>query len=423
MALSDVATAQLMESFRAGGGAELVRDAVRLVFQELIEAEAALAIGAGRYERSETRTNERNGHRARVLATQAGDVELRIPKLRRGSFMPSVIEPRRRIDRALHAVVMEAYVAGVSTRSVDDLVAALGAESGISKSEVSRICAGLDETVEAFRGRRLDHVEFPYVYLDATYLKVRNSVGQPASMATVVATGVTADGNREVLGCDIGDSESEAFWDRFMASLRDRGLAGVRLVIADAHRGLAAAADRWFQGAARQRCRVHFVRNLLAVVPRTHQQMAAALFRTIFAQPDAEAAADAWDRVAAQLADAFPKAAPLMADAKHDVLAFGEFPKAHWQKIWSTNPLERVNKEIKRRSRVVGIFPNEASAIRLVGAILADLHDEWQATDRRYLSEDSMSQLRREPATVTTAELTPATNTEAQPQNPPLHGT
>ena len=423
MALSDVATAQLMESFRAGGGAELVRDAVRLVFQELIEAEAARVIGAGRYERSESRTNERNGHRARLLATQAGDVELRIPKLRRGSFMPSVIEPRRRIDRALHAVVMEAYVAGVSTRSVDDLVAALGAESGISKSEVSRICAGLDETVEAFRGRRLDHAEFPYVYLDATYLKVRNSVGQPASMATVVATGVTADGNREVLGCDIGDSESEAFWDRFMASLRDRGLSGVRLVIADAHRGLAAAADRWFQGAARQRCRVHFVRNLLAVVPRTHQQMAAALFRTIFAQPDADAAADAWDRVAAQLADAFPKAGPLMADAKADVLAFGEFPKAHWQKIWSTNPLERVNKEIKRRSRVVGIFPNEASAIRLVGAILADLHDEWQATDRRYLSEDSMSQLRREPATVTPAELTPATNTEAQPKNPPLQGT
>ena len=338
MALSDVATAQLMESFRAGGGAELVRDAVRLVFGELIEAEAARPVGAGRYERSESRTNERNGHRARLLATQAGDVELRIPKLRRGSFMPSVIEPRRRIDRALHAVAVEAYVAGVSTRSVDDLVAALGAESGISKSEVSRICAGLDETVEAFRGRRLDHAEFPYVYLDATYLKVRNSVGQPASMATVVATGVTADGNREVLGCDIGDSESEAFWDRFMASLRDRGLSGVRLVIADAHRGLAAAADRWFQGTARQRCRVHFVRNLLAVVPRTHPQMVAALFRTSFAQPDADAAADAWERVAAQLADAFPKAGPLMADAKADVLAFGEFPKAHWQKIWARQP-------------------------------------------------------------------------------------
>ncbi len=338
MALSDVATAQLWETFRAGGGAELVRDAVRLVLQELIEAEAAEAVGAGRYERTQTRTNERSGRRARLLAAQAGDVELRILKLRRGSFMPSVIEPRRRIDRALHAVVMEACVAGVSARSVDDLVAALGAESGISKSEVSRICAGLDETVEAFRGRRLDHIEFPCVCLDATYLKVRNSVGQPTSTATVVATGIAADGNREVLGCDLGDSESEAFWDQFLGSLRDRGLTGVRLVIADAHRGLRAAADRWFCGAARQRCRVHFVRNLLAVVPRTHQQMAAALLGTIFAQPDAHAAADAWDRVAAQLADAFPKAGPLTADAKSDVLALAAFPKAHWQKIRTRQP-------------------------------------------------------------------------------------
>ena len=216
----------MWETFRAGGGAELVRGAVRLVLQELIEAEATEAVGAGRYERSDARVNERNGHRPRLLATQAGDVELRIPKLRKGSLLPSVLEPRRRIDRALHAVIMEAYVAGVSTRSVDDLVAALGAESGISKSEVSRICAGLDETVEAFRGRRLDHVEFPYVYLDATYLKVRNSVSQVASMAMVVATGVTADGNREILGCDIGDSESEGFWQHFLGSLRSRGSPG-----------------------------------------------------------------------------------------------------------------------------------------------------------------------------------------------------
>ena len=232
MTLSDTDTAQLWETFRAGGGAELVRGAVRLVLQELIEAEATEAIGAGRYERSDARVNERNGHRPRLLATQAGDVELRIPKLRKGSLLPSVLEPRRRIDRALHAVIMEAYVAGVSTRSVDDLVAALGAESGISKSEVSRICAGLDEMVEAFRSRRLDHVEFPYVYVDATYLKVRNSVSQVASMAMVVATGVTTDGNREILGCDIGDSESEGFWQSFLGSLRARGLTGVRLVIA-----------------------------------------------------------------------------------------------------------------------------------------------------------------------------------------------
>ena len=407
MTLSDSATAQLWETFRAGGGAGLIREAVELVLQELIEAEAAETIGARRYERSDTRVTERNGHRSRLLATQAGDVELKIPKLRKGSFFPSMLEPRRRIDRALWAVVMEAYVAGVSTRSVDDLVAALGAESGISRSEVSRICAGLDEGVEAFRSRRLDHIEFPYVYLDATYLNVRNSVAQPASMATVVATGITADGNREVLGCDVGDSESEGFWQQFLGSLRDRGLGGVRLVISDAHRGLGAAAGRWFQGTARQRCRVHFIRNLLAVVPRTHQHMAAAVFRTIFAQPDAAAVTEAWDQVADQLAASFPKIGPLMGGAKAEVLAFAAFPRAHWQKIWSTNPLERINKEIKRRSRVVGIFPNEASAIRLVGAILADLHDEWQATDRRYLSEDSMSLLYPERDSLTTAELTP----------------
>ena len=336
MALSDTATAQLLETFRVGGSGELIRDAVRFVLQELIEAEAAERIGAGRYERSEHRVTDRNGHRSRVLATQAGDVELKIPKLRRGSFMPSVIEPRRRIDRALHAVIMEAYVAGVSTRSADDLVAALGAESGISKSEVSRICAGLDEMVDAFRSRSLGHVEFPCVFLDATCLKVRNSVGQPTLMAMVVATGVTAGGNREILGCDLG--ESEAFWAQFLSSLRARGLAGVRLVVADAHAGLAAAADRALQGAARQRCRVHFVRNLLAVAPRTHQHMAAALFRTVFAQPDADAVSAAWDDVAERLAASFPKAGPLMDAAKHEVLAFSAFPKAHWQKIWTRQP-------------------------------------------------------------------------------------
>ena len=221
-----------------------------------------------------------------------------------------------------------------------------------------------------------------------------------------MATGITADGNREILGCDVGDSETEAFWQQFLSSLRDRGLTGVRLVISDAHRGLAAAADRWFQGAARQRCRVHFIRNLLAVVPKTHQHMAAALFRTVFAQPDTDAVTAAWDQVRDQLDASFPKAGPLMDSARAEVLAFAEFPKAHWQKIWSTNPLERINKEIKRRSRVVGIFPNEASAIRLVGAILADLHDEWQASDRRYLSEDSMSQLYPQRDSLATAELT-----------------
>ena len=272
--------------------------------------------------------------------------------------------------------------------------------------------------MEAFRGRRLDHAEFPYVFLDATYLKVRNSVSQVTSMAVVVATGVTAQGRREILGCDIGDSENEGFWQAFLASLRDRGLAGVRLVTSDAHRGLNAAADRALQGAARQRCRVHFTRNLLARVPRTHQHMATAVLKTIFAQPDAAAVHDAWDQVVAQLSARFPRTGEVTADAKAGVLAFADFPKAHWQKIWSTNPLERINKEIKRRSRVVGIFPNHAAAVRLVGAILADLHDEWQATDRRYLSEHSMNQLRQPPDTIETAELTIGNQHRGPTQNP-----
>ena len=280
-------------------------------------------------------------------------MELKIPKLRKGSFMPSLLEPRRRIDRALHAVVMEAYVKGVSTRSVDDLVKALGADSGISKSEVSRICAELDETVEAFRSRRLDHVEFPYAFSGAAYLKVRNSVSQVTSMAMVVATGVTSDGRREILGCDIGDSEDGCFWQHFIDSLVDRGLSGVRLVASDACRGLNAA-DRVLQGTVRQRCRVHFARNLLSRVPRSHQQMAATVLKTIFAQPDAAAVRGAWDQVADQLAAMFPRTGEVTDAAKAAVLAFADFPMAHWPKIWVANPLERINKEIKRRARVVG---------------------------------------------------------------------
>jgi putative transposase len=327
-----------------------------------------------------------------LVATQAGDVELRIPKLRRGSFFPAILEPRRRIDQALYAVVMEAYVNGVSTRAVDDLVQALGVESGISKSEVSRICAGLDEQVEAFRSRPLHHTSFPYVFLDATYLHVRRS-GQVTSMAVVVATGVTADGGREVLGLDVGDSEDEVFWRGFLRTLKQRGLLGVRLVISDQHAGLVAALGRVFQGVGHQRCRVHFARNLLALVPKSHKDMVAAVFRTIFAQPDPEAASATWDTVRDQLAAGFPKIGPLMDEAKAEVLAFTAFPRPHWAKVWSTNPLERVNKEIKRRARVVGIFPNEAAVIRLVGAVLADIHDEWQVSDRRYLSEASMAKI------------------------------
>jgi transposase-like protein len=407
MALSQSVLSEMLDAFRAGEGVDLIRDAVQLVLQELIDTEATEVIGAARYERSEHRVTERNGTRPRLVATQAGDIELRIPKLRKGSFFPSILEPRRRIDQALYAVVMEAYVNGVSTRSVDDLVAALGVESGISKSEVSRICAGLDEVVGAFRTRRLDHIEFPYVYLDATYLHVRNTASQVASMAVVIATGITATGEREVLGLDVGDSEDEVFWRGFLKTLRQRGLGGVRLVISDQHAGLVAALRRTFQGSSHQRCRVHFARNLLALVPKSHQDMVAAVFRTIFAQPDPDTVSATWDQVRDQLGDRFPKIATLMDDAKTEVLAFTGFPRAHWTKIWSTNPLERLNKEVKRRARVVGIFPNEASVIRLVGAVLADMHDEWQAGDRRYLSEGSMARLYPERDTATVATLNP----------------
>ncbi len=398
MALPQSAVSELLEAFRAGDGVDLVRESVRIVMQELIEAEASERIGAGRYERTDTRATERNGSRERLLSTKGGDVELRIPKLRKGSFFPVILEPRRRIDQALYAVVMEAYVHGVSTRSVDDLVEALGAGTGISKSEVSRICSGLDEVVGAFRTRALDHVEFPYVYLDATYLNVRIAAaggqpGQVTSMAVVVATGIAADGSREILGLDVGDSEDEVFWRGFLTSLKQRGLGGVQLVISDQHAGLVKALKRSFQGAGHQRCRVHFARNLLAHVPKGQQSMVAAVFRTIFAQPDAAGVEATWDTVRDQLAERFPKLGPFMDEAKAEVLAFTAYPRAHWTKIWSTNPLERVNKEIKRRARVVGIFPNPAAVIRLVGAVLNDMHDEWQAGERRYLSEGSMALL------------------------------
>ncbi len=395
MALPQSALSEILEAFRAGDGVDLIRDSVRVALQELIELEATERIGAAPYERSEDRTTERNGHRPRALTTKAGDVELRIPKLRKGSFFPIILEPRRRIDQALYAVVMEAYVHGISTRSVDDLVEAMGG-TGVSKSEVSRICASLDETVGAFRTRTLAHVEFPYIYLDATYLHVRNKPGkggQVVSMAVVVATGVTARGEREILGLDVGDSEDEVFWRSFLLSLKQRGLGGVRLVISDQHSGLVAALSRALQGVAHQRCRVHFARNLLAHVPKGQAELVASTFRMIFAQPTPADVTAAWDKTRDELAIRWPKLGPYMDEAKAEVLAFTGFPREHWRKIWSTNPLERVNKEIKRRSRVVGIFPNPASVIRLVGAVLIDMHDEWIAGDRRYLSEGSMAKL------------------------------
>ena len=402
MALPQSAVSELFEVFRTGEGTDFIRECVRVAMQELIETEASAAVGAGRYERTETRSTERNGSRPRLLTTHAGDVQLAIPKLRTGSFFPSILEPRRRVDQALYAVVMEAYVHGVSTRSVDDLVVALGG-SGISKSEVSRICAGLDETVGAFRTRRLDHLEFPYVYLDATYLHVRTEQAMVVSKAVVVATGVTAEGRREILGLDVGDSEDEVFWRAFLTGLKKRGLSGVKLVISDQHAGLTAAIGRALQGAAHQRCRVHFIRNVLAHVAKGEREMVAAVFRTIFAQPKLAPMAAQWDKVRDELAARYPKIGPLMDDAKTEVLAFAAFPREHWRKIWSTNPLERLNKEIKRRSRVVGIFPNEAAVIRLIGAVLADTHDEWATDERRYLSEESMAKIGAKDDTETVA--------------------
>jgi len=407
MTLSQSVASELLEAFRAGEGVDLIRESVRLVMQDLIEVDAAEQIGAGRYERSESRTTQRNGSRPKLISTQAGDVELTIPKLRQGSFFPVILERRRRIDQALYAVVMEAWVNGVSTRAVDDLVQALGIGTGISKSEVSRICSGLDEQVAAFRDRTLHHTTFPYVFLDATYLHVRRT-GQVTSMAVVVATGVTADGGREILGVDVGDSEDEVFWRGFLRTLQERGLNGVQLVLSDQHAGLVGALARQMQGVVHQRCRVHFARNLLALVPKSHKDMVAAVFRTAFAQPDAAAASQAWDEVRDQLARSFPKIGPLMDAAKAEVLAFTGFPRSHWTKIWSTNPIERINREIRRRTDVVGICPNDASVIRLVGAVLNDIHDEWQVSDRRYLSETSMALLQPTSDTDTIAAITTA---------------
>jgi putative transposase len=311
-----------------------------------------------------------------------------------------LLEPRRRIDRALHAVICEAYVHGVCTRKVDDLVLAMGGLSGVSKSEVSRICAELDTEVAAFADRPLTGA-FPYVFADATYCKVRVE-GRVVSQAVVVATGVSADGRREVLGHAVGDSETEAFWTEFLRSLRDRGLTGVQLVISDAHRGLVTAVATVLQGASWQRCRVHFLRNVLAKVRKGDAEMVAAAIRTIFAQPTGPAVRDQLDSVAALLGEKFPAVAAMLTDAKADLTAFADFPQAHWKKLWSTNPLERLNKEIKRRTDVVGIFPNPPALFRLAGAVLVEAHDEWQASDRRYLSETSMAALFTTPTPLST---------------------
>ncbi|HEV2361344.1 MAG TPA: IS256 family transposase [Acidimicrobiales bacterium] len=392
MTLTDSDLSELLAALKAGEFTERIRLSLEWILQQLIEAEATAVIGASPYERSEDRLAQRNGRRPRLLTTPAGDLELSIPKLREGSFFPSLLERRRRIDRALYAVLMEAYVHGVSTRKVDDLVKALRAASGISKSEVSRICAGLDRELDEFRQRPLSHAAFPYVFADATYVKGRVR-GRVVSRAEVVATGVTATGDREVLGVEVGDSEDAAFWTAFFKGLRALGLSGIELVISDHHLGLKAAIGAVFIGAAWQRCRVHFMRNVLAKVPKASAEMVAAAIRTIFAQPDAAHVRSQLDEITAMLTGQFPDVATMLADAAEDLLAFSAFPQAHWRKVWSTNPLERVNGEIKRRSNVVGIFPNDAAIARLVTAVVVETHDEWAVAERHYLSEESMAQV------------------------------
>ena len=367
-----------------------IAEILAAAIQELVEAELTARIGAGPGERTPARVTQRNGHRPKLVSTPAGDIEIGIPKLRTGSFFPELLEPRRRIDKALWAVIMTAYITGTSTRKVDNLVKALGCDSGVSKSTVSRICAQIDADVTVLRTRTLGHQRFVYVWLDATYVHVRDG-GQVVSKAIVIATGLRADGHREVLGVDVGDSENETFWTEFLRDLKDRKLSGVRLVISDAHAGLKAAIRRVFQGVAWQRCRVHAMRNLLAKARHHQRQMIAALIRTIFAQPDAATATGQLRAVVDQLRPVAPDVADLLEAMETDLLAYTAFPDAHWSKIWSNNPIERLNRELKRRTDVVQIFPNTESVIRLVGALLVEVNDEMIAAERRYIAAASVA--------------------------------
>src|ERR671924_179603 len=369
--------------------ADFLREGVRVLAEELMEMELAEHVGAERHERTLERTGYRNGYRERPWDTRVGSIELHVPRVRDGSFFPSLLEPRRRAEKALVAVVQEAYVQGISTRRVDDLVQALGMQ-GISKSQVSRLCSELDKEVQRFRTRKLEG-PYPYVWLDATFVKVREN-GRVVSQAIVIAIAVTANGEREVLGLDVGPSESGAFWLAFLRDLAARGLNGVQLVISDAHAGLKAAIGSVLQGASWQRCRVHFMRDALGLVPKSAQQMVAATIRTVFAQPDPAAAREQWRRVADTFRARFGRLADMLDAAEADVLAYANFPPAHRHQVWSNNPLERLNKEVKRRTDVVGIFPNTAAVVRLVGCILAEQHDEWQAA-RRYFSAGSIAKL------------------------------
>lgn len=371
-----------------GSDDDLLREMIGFLANRMMDMDVESLTGAAHGERSAARTNHRNGYRERAWETRAGTVELEIPKLRKGSYFPGFLEPRRAAEKAMTAVIQEAYVQGVSTRSVDDLVKAMGM-TGISKSQVSRLCAEIDERVHAFLSRPIEG-SWPYLWIDATYVKVREA-GRIVSVAVIIAVAVNTDGRREVLGMEVGPSEAEPFWTKFLRSLTRRGLRGVKLVVSDAHEGLKAAAAKVLS-ATWQRCRVHFMRNALAHVATRQRQMVAAAIRTAFTQETEKAARTEWRAVAGRLRARFPKLADLMEEAENDVLAHMAFPKEHWAQLHSTNPLERLNGEIKRRTDVVAIFPNEAAIVRLVGALLLEQNDEW-AVSRRYMSLETLDGL------------------------------
>ena len=374
--------------------ADLLREMIGFASQRLMELEVGALTGAAYGEKSAERLAQRNGYRERNWQTRAGTVELRIPKLRKGSYFPGFLEPRRMAEKALTAVIQEAYIQGISTRSVDDLVQAMGG-SGISKSQVSRLCEEIDERVHAFLDRPLEG-DWPYLWIDATYVKSRQA-GRIGSVAVIVAVGVNADGRREVLGMDIGPSEAETFWKDFLRKLARRGLRGVKLVISDDHAGIKAAVSKVLT-ASWQRCRVHFMRTVLAHAGKSGRRVVSAFIATAFAQNDAQAARQQWRHVADQLRSSVPKLAALMDQAEADVLAYMSFPAAHRVKLHSTNPLERLNGEIKRRTEVVGIFPNEAAITRLVGAILLEQNDEWAVQRARYMTRETMTEMIEPPA-------------------------
>jgi transposase-like protein len=395
------ATIALLDYLRNTGmelDGDFLRESIDVLTHLLMEAEVSQQIGAERYERSPERQGHRNGYRERSWETRVGEIPLRIPKLRQGSYFPSFLEPRRRAERALMAVIQSAYVEGVSTRKVDELVQGLGLE-GMDKSKVSRICKELDEAVTAFGNRPLEG-EVPYLWLDALYVKVRQN-HRIVNMAVVIAIGVRETGERTVLAVDIGASEDGAFWTAFLRALVARGLQGVQLVISDAHEGLQEALTTVLNGATWQRCRVHFMRNVLAHIPKGDKAMVAAALRTIFAQPNQEAARQQLAEVAQAMQPRWPKATEVLNAGEEDVLSYMGFPSAHWTRIYSTNPLERLNREVKRRTNVVGIFPNPDAVLRLVGSVLIEVHDEWQA-GRRYFSLESMRKL-KEPLEESTA--------------------